>query len=288
MFYIVVSLALVAAAWFFFFRSPAPNYDRKYKDKVVVITGASSGIGWELAQKLSKFRPKLVIAARSEGKLNELKDICIKQGAKEVLTVVTDVSKRADCKNLVDKAVEKFNAIDVLFLNAGVSQAAKVKDSTPEVLDQIMKTNYSGAVDTAFYALPALRKSKGHIVVTSSVVQRLVMAGTSAYCASKAAVSAFFDCLRIEESRAGVKVTVLCPGFVPTGVVENSLTGNGEKFGKTKSLPFRMELGPAVQLAIDAVASNKLEVWYTLPATAIMMLRGFAPNLCDRIMYKVR
>lgn len=75
---------------------------------------------------------------------------------------------------------------------------------------------------------------------------------------------------------------------MPTSVVENSLTGKGEKFGKTKSLPFRMELEPAVQLAIDAVASNKLEVWYTLPATLMMMIRGFAPNLTDRLLYRVK
>lgn len=114
----------------------------------------------------------------------------------------------------------------------------------------------------------------------------LTSLGASAYCASKAAVSAFFDCLRTEEK--DIRVTVLCPGFVPTNVVSNSLTGKGEKFGKTKNLPFRMELSPAVQLAIDAVASNKLEVWYTIPATLIMMLRGIAPNLSDRLMYKVR
>lgn len=230
----------------------------------------------------------------------------------KVLTVVTDVSKRADCKNLIDKTLEKFKAIDVLFLNAGVSQAAKVKDSTPEVLDQVstfpsLALRLQDHEDQLLwccrhrrfclacspclqgthrcYLLRCSKIGNGWFVKLPSEIDVL---GTSAYCASKAAVSAFFDCLRIEECRAGVKVTVLCPGFVPTGVVENSLTGTGEKFGKTKSLPFRMELGPAVQLAIDAVASNKLEVWYTLPATIIMMLRGFAPNLCDRLMYKVR
>lgn len=170
LFFLTASLALVAAIWFFFFKSPAPNYDvriafiprsainqhqRKYKDKVVVITGASSGIGHELAKKLSKFRPKLVIAARNEKALNELKEVCLKEGAKEVrtpvehslntlilivpkvLTVVTDVSKRADCKNLVDKTLDKFKAIDVLFLNAGVSQADRIRNSTVEVLEQV-------------------------------------------------------------------------------------------------------------------------------------------------------
>jgi len=209
-------------------------------------------------------------------------------GAKEVLAVPTDVSVRSDCKNLVDSTLLKFKTIDVLFLNAGVSQADRIRNTTPEVLDTIMKTNYNGAVDTAVFALNAIRESKGHIVVTSSVVQRLCMTGTSAYCASKAAVSAFFDCLRLEECKAGVRVTVLCPGFVPTNVVENSLTGKGERFGKKKSLPFRMELGPAVQLAIDAVASNKMEVWYTMSATLAMMFRSVAPNFFDRMVNGAR
>jgi len=283
------SVVLVALVWFFFFKSASPNYDRKFKDKVVVITGASSGLGWEIAKNVSQYRPKLlVIAARTQDKLDELKDLCTRAGAKEVLPVVTNVASRESCKNLVAETLKKYNTIDVLFLNAGVSQMDRIRNTSIEVLDQVMQTNYNGVTDIAFFALDAIRTAKGHIVVTSSVVQRLCMPGAAAYCASKAAVSAFFDCLRTEESKAGVKVTVLCPGFVPTSVVANSLTGSGEKFGKTKSLPFRMELAPAVQLAIDAVASDKMEVWYTMGATLTMMLRGVAPNLTDRLLYKVR
>eukprot|EP01126_Amoeba_proteus_P010084 TRINITY_DN13910_c0_g1_i5.p1 TRINITY_DN13910_c0_g1~~TRINITY_DN13910_c0_g1_i5.p1 ORF type:complete len:162 (+),score=29.93 TRINITY_DN13910_c0_g1_i5:561-1046(+) len=151
----------------------------------------------------------------------------------------------------------------------------------------IMRTNYFGATETAMFALEALRKSQGHIVVTSSVVSRLVNTGCSAYCASKAALNAFFDCLRIEEFKSGIKVTIICPGFVPTNIVENSLTGTGEKSGKKKSLPFRMELIPAVQKAVDTVASDKLEVWYTFSGTLAMMLRGVAPNFTDRLFFGV-
>jgi len=281
-------VVLVAVIWFAFFKSPAPNPTRKFQDKVIVITGASSGLGWELAKKLSQYRPRLVLAARNEAKLKELMDLCLKEGAKEVLTVSTDVSSKESCKNLVDKTIEKFRTIDVLFLNAGVSQADRVRNTSVEVLDKVMQTNYFGAVDVAMFALDHVRNARGHIVVTSSVVQRLALPGAAAYCASKAAVSAFFDCLRIEECKNGIKVTVLCPGFVPTGVVENSLNGKGERLGKTKSLPFRMELEPAVQKMINAVASNKLEVWFTLQATVLMMLRGVCPNLCDRILYGVK
>jgi len=228
--------ALLVVLWFLFPRSPSRSqYARKYTDKVVVITGASSGIGKELAKRVSKFGPKLVLSARSD--LDDLKKECEVAGAKEVLLVKTDVSVRTDCKHLVDETIKKFGGIDVLFLNAGIGQADRIRNCTPEVLETIIRTNYFGATDIACYALESLRKNQGHIVVTSSVVSRLCNPGTAAYCASKAAVTAFFDCLRLEEYSNGIKVTTLCPGFVPTNVVTNSLTGKGEKFGQQKVYP---------------------------------------------------
>jgi len=250
----------------------------------VVITGASSGIGYELAKQLSAYKPKLVLAARTIDKLKELKEECEKLGAKEVLLIATDVSNREDCKQLIEKTVAHFNSIDVLFLNAGVGQACRVGQITdPEVMEQIMRTNYFGSVYPAYYALPHLRTSKGHIVVTSSVVSKLIVFGASSYCASKAALNAFFDTLRKEEGKL-IKVTVLCPGFVPTDVVKNSLTGDGSASGKSNKLAFAMGLKPAVQLMISSVASNKMEVWYTLGGTVLMTLRGAFPNAIDRLM----
>jgi len=280
-----IFFAVLFLIWFFLFKSPSPNYKKKFENKVVVITGASSGIGYELAKQLSAYHPKLVLAARTVDKLETLKQECETLGAKEVLLVATDVSKTSDCKNLVEQTVKKFNVIDVLFLNAGVALATTVqKAENPEVLAQIMKTNYFGATETAFYALPHLRDSGGHIVVTSSVVSKLVLRGASAYCASKAAVNSFFDCLRKEERN--INITIVCPGYVPTEVVANSLTGDGSKSGRSHKLHFPMQLKPAVQLMISSVASNKMEVWYTLPATILMSLRGGFPNAIDRLMGK--
>jgi len=280
-----IIFTVILLVWFFLFKSPSPNYKKKFENKVVVITGASSGIGFELAKQLSVHHPKLVLAARTVDKLETLKQECEKLGAKDVLLVATDVSITSQCKNLVEQTVKKFETIDVLFLNAGVALATTVKKvQDPDVLAQIMRTNYFGATETAYYALPYLRTSRGHIVVTSSVVSKLVLYGTSAYCASKAAVNSFFDCLRKEEK--DIKVTIVCPGYVPTEVVSNSLTGDGSKSGRNHKLHFPMALKPAVQLMISSVASNKMEVWYTIPATILMSLRGAFPNAMDRLMGK--
>jgi len=280
--YGVVAVILVAI-WFLFFRVPAPNYKSKYEGKVVVITGASAGLGAELAKQLSPYKPKLVLAARTVDKLATLKTECEKLGAQEVLLVATDVSINEDCKKLVEKTIEKFKTINVLFLNAGVGQMCQVsKIQSPDVMEQIMRTNYFGAVNTAFYALPYLRESKGHIAVTSSVVSKLIVFGASSYCASKAALNSFFDTLRKEERN--VRITILCPGFVDTDVVKNSLTGDGSASGKSNKLSFAMELKPAVRLMISSVASNRWEVWYTFGATVLMTLRGAFPNSIDRLM----
>jgi len=290
--YVAATALISVAVWFFFFRTPEPSkaaYEKKFRGKVVLITGASSGLGKELAEQLSVYAPKLVLVARQVDKLNELKASCEKLGAEQVFVIQADVSKPEDCKKLVEDTVAHFSDIHVLFLNAGVAQSDRIRNvKDPSVLKQIMDTNYFGSTNVAFYALPAIRKTKGHIVVTSSVVSKLIMVGGAAYCASKAAVNSFFDCLRIEEFKNGVKVTIVCPGYVPTDILKNSLNGEGQPQKETgKALKFAMGLKPAVQKMIHSCVSNKLEVWYTLQGTLAMGFRGAFPNLFDRIVYRV-
>jgi short-subunit dehydrogenase len=270
------------------FRSPKANYKTKFENKVIVITGASSGLGYELAKELSKYRPKLVLAARGIDKMKTLKTECEQAGAMEVFLVQTDVSIRKDCENLIQATIQKFGAINVLYLNAGVGQATRVSDiKDPSVLQKVMDTNFFGAINTAYYALPHLRATKGHIVVTSSIVSQLTLRGASAYCASKAAVSSFFDTLRKEEK--DIKITILCPGYVPTDILNNSLTGDGSAKGKnSQELSFMTPLDKAVRIMIDSCARNKAAVWFPMGASILMSIRGAFPNAIDRIMIKFR
>jgi short-subunit dehydrogenase len=263
---------------------PRGNAKRKFGGKVVVITGASSGLGEELSIQLSKFAPKLVLAARRIDRLEELKKRCLTAGAAEVLLVQTDVSKQEDCKRLIDDTLAKLKTIDVLFLNAGVAMSTTLfKASTPDVLENVMKINYHGAVNTAFYALPMLRKSNGHIVVTSSVMSTFITRGTSAYAASKAALNAFFDSLRLEEKRNKVNVTIICPGHVETEIQKKSLGADGKPLNSddTKKLGFEVSLNDAVRQMIDATASNEWRRVYTLGGKFFVRLRAAFPQWFD-------
>jgi len=268
---------------------PKPNYKKKFTGKVVVITGASSGIGEELAVQLSAFKPKLVLAARRVDRLEELKKKCIAKGAEEVLLVATDVAVKDECKKLVDQTVAKFGGIDVLYCNAGIGMASTLfKLQSPDVLEQVMSVNFNGAVNTTFYALPYLRKSNGHIIVTSSVFSYFISRGTSAYAASKAAVNSFFDSVRLEEARNKVKVTVICPGHVATEIQKQAMGSDGKPIGKQESqnLGFEVSLHDAAKIMIDSTAYEEWRVIYTYGGDFFCRLRAVFPELFDRTITK--
>lgn len=154
-----------------------------YKGQVIIITGASSGIGHQLAIEYAKMGATLVISARREEELKQLSETCQKQGAKDVLIIKTDVSKEDDCKNLIEKSIEKFGKIDILCLNAGVSSLlyfSEFKDL--ESQKRIFDINYWGCVYCTFYARKYLIESKGKICVTSSLLGKQAAPSRTAYC----------------------------------------------------------------------------------------------------------
>jgi short-subunit dehydrogenase len=285
--YLVASiLSAIIVAWLIFnvVLRPKPNYRRKFEGKVVVITGASSGIGEELALQLSKFKPKLVLAARRVDRLESLKKTCLSLGAQEVLLMATDVGVKDDCKKLIDETVKKFLTVDVLYCNAGIGMATTLfKCPTPDVLEQVMNTNFNGAVNTTFYALPYLRKSNGHVIVTSSVFAFFVTRGTSAYAASKAALNSFFASVRLEEARNKVKVTVICPGHVATEIQKQSLGADGKPIGsEVGNLGFEVSLKEAAKIMVDATALERWLVVYTHSANILSRVRAVFPEYYDR------
>jgi len=282
--------ALIAYAVYRVALRPKPNYKKKFTGKVVVITGASSGIGEELAVQLSVFKPKLVLAARRVDRLEELRKKCLSKGAEEVLLVATDVGVKDECKRLVEETVSKFGSIDVLYCNAGVGMASTLfKLQSPDVIEQVMNVNFNGAVNTTFYALPYLRKSNGHIVVTSSVFAYFISRGTSAYAASKAALNSFFDSVRLEEARNKVKVTVICPGHVATEIQKQAMGADGKPLGKQEdqNLGFAVSLQEAAKIMVDSTASEEWRMIYTYGANFFCRLRAVFPELFDRTITRV-
>ena len=200
------------------------------QNKVVIITGASSGIGKALAEKYASEGWNLVLAARRIDRLQELKS---QLKGVEVLAVKTDVTQEADCKYLIDSAIQKFERIDVLINNAGISMRASIEDVEFEVLHKLMDVNYWGTVYCTKYALPHLLQQKGSLVGVISVGGYIGLPGRTGYSASKFAVRGFLDTIRIEYLKSGLHVLVAAPGFTKSEIRLTALTSNGDIQGET-------------------------------------------------------
>jgi len=193
-----------------------------YAGKVVVVTGASQGIGKALCLELAAQGPKLVLAARDATALDAVAAECRARGA-EALVVPTDVSEEASCRALVERAVGSFGGVHVLVNNAGMGMLARFEDVTDlSLYERLMRVNYLGSVYPTFYALPHLKRSRGQIVAVSSLVGLTGVPMRTAYAATKHAQVGFFDSLRIELRATGVSVTVIAPHFVQSEIRKRS------------------------------------------------------------------
>ena len=188
-----------------------PEY---FKDKVVIITGASSGIGLASARLLGSFGADVVMAARSLDKLQELAPSVNSDPAK-VLCVKTDVTKEEDCRNLIDRTVQEYGRIDILVNNAGISMRAMFKDLDLSVIHSLMDVNFWGTVQCTKFALPYLLQSKGQVVGVISIAGFSALPARTGYSASKYAVRGFLDTIRIEHLKDGLNVLVFAPGETP-------------------------------------------------------------------------
>ena len=198
-----------------------------YEGKVVVVTGASQGIGRALVLELATHRSRLVLAARDEQALAAVAAAATARGA-DTLVVPTDVTSEASCRALVERAVERFSRLDTLVNNAGIGMLARfdgVSDLRP--YEQLMRVNYLGSVYPTYYALPHLKESRGQIVAISSLAGLNGVPLRTAYAATKHAQVGFFDSLRIELRGTGVDVTVVCPYFVQSEIRRRSAGPDG-------------------------------------------------------------
>lgn len=199
-------------------------------NKVAIITGASSGIGKALVEKFALEGWDLVIAARRIDRLQEIKNSI--KGV-EILPVKTDVTQEADCKYLIDSAVKKFERIDVLINNAGISMRSLIEDVDIDVLRRMMDVNYWGTVYCTKFALPYLEQAKGSLVGVISVGGYIGLPGRTGYSASKFAVRGFLDTVRVEYLKTGLHVLVAAPGFTASDIRKSALVSDGSPQGAT-------------------------------------------------------
>ncbi|WP_436668152.1 SDR family oxidoreductase [Latilactobacillus sakei] len=187
------------------------------QNKVVVITGASSGIGKEAATLLAAKGAKLVLAARRESMLAPLAASLIAKYDTEIIYQKTDVTQLADVKALIDSAITKFGRIDVLFNNAGLMPVSMLRDGKVDEWEAMIDINLKGALYGIKYALPIMEQQKsGHIITTDSVAGHFTGEGSSVYSATKYAMRAVMEGLRVEEVGKGIKSTLISPGHAQT------------------------------------------------------------------------
>lgn len=258
-----------------------------YQGSVVIITGASSGIGREMARQLASAGARLVLAARNSAELEAAAMECRHAGG-QALVFPLDVSDPQQCKAMVEAAVREYGRIDMLVNNAGITMWVKAEEVQDiSIFEKIMRVNYLGSVYCTIHALPYLKKSRGRIVAVSSLTGKSGVPTRSGYAASKHAMVGFFDSLRIELSGSGVSVTIVYPGFVSTGIQARGFGADGKPLG---GHPIRdaevMQVGECAAIILRAAARRKREEVMTMRGKIGQWLKMFAPGLVDRIAAK--
>ena len=255
-------------------------------DKVVVITGASSGIGKALAVKYASEGWNVVVAARRIELLNELE-----QNVKNsrILAVKTDVSKETDCKNLIEKTVERFGRVDVLINNAGISMRAIFEDLELDVMKKVMDVNYWGTVYCSRYALPYLLKTKGSLVGVISIGGYIGLPGRSGYSASKFAIRGYLETVRTENQKKGLHVLIAAPGFTSSEIKKAAINAQGRPQGETPRDEDKMMSAEECALHIsNAIKKRKREIILTLiEGKLTVFLSKFLPRFVEKMSYRV-
>jgi len=255
-----------------------------FAGKVVVLTGASVGIGKALALALAPQKPRLVLASRDEAQLGQVAEACRARGA-EAVVVPTDVGSQEACQRLVTRALGQFGAIDVLVNNAGIGMIANFEEVQDLGLyERLIRVNYLSCVYLTYYALPELKRSKGLIVAVASLAGLTGVPTRTGYSASKHAVIGFFDSLRIELMGSGVSVTVVCPDFVVSEIHRRAAGGDGKPLGRSPMQETKI-------MTTEDCASQILGAMERRERMLVMSLRGrlgrwarlFVPGLIDRI-----
>lgn len=252
-------------------------------ENVVIITGASAGIGKALALQLVKQGAWLSLADRDVKKLDEVAIQCRRHACK-ALTVPVDVAQQSQCKNLIEQTVAEYGRIDTLINNAGITMWARFEDIQDlTLIEQIMRVNYFGSVYCTYYALPYLKETQGRIVGISSLTGKTGVPTRSGYAASKHAMAGFFDTIRIELADYGVSVTMIYPGFVATEIRQRAFGPDGWPLGKS---PVRedkvMTVETCARLIAQAAAQRKRELVMTLRGRLGLWLKLISPRLVDR------
>jgi short-subunit dehydrogenase len=258
-----------------------------YRNKTVLITGGSSGIGESFAKNLSLLGAHVIISARREDELLRVQSQLAFPANSNVC--VMDMTNE-DQIDLVCNQILSQHKIDIVILNAGISQRSIVLKTSFKVEERIMQTNFFGLTRVAKHLLPQMiERGKGHFVVMSSVTGKIGVPGRSSYAASKHALHGYFDSLRAEVSDLGLFVSIICPGYVFTSISENALMADGSPQNKIdKNSKTGMQVDDFVKKALKGIAKKKQEMLIGGKETLGVTIKRFFPGLLNNIVKKVK
>lgn len=257
-----------------------------FKNKVIIVTGASSGIGKACAEEFAKRGANLVLAARQYVTLCEVTADLEKRYGIKAVAVQTDVSKEEDCKLLIKQALITFDRIDMLINNAGLSMRALFNELDLSVLKNLMDVNFWGTVYCTKYALPEILKAKGSIVGVSSIAGYRGLPGRTGYSASKFAMNGFMESLRTELLKTGVHVMVACPGFTASNIRVTALSKDGASHGETSMEEGKMMSADTVaHIIADGIAARKRTLIMTGQGKLTVWINKLLPALADKLVF---
>jgi short-subunit dehydrogenase len=254
--------------------------------KVTVITGASSGIGKALALECAKRGHALALAARNGEQLATVAQQCREQFHADALTVITDVTKEHECKQLIEQTAQRFQRIDTLINNAGISMRALFNDMTLDVMRQVMDINFWGTVYCTKYALPHLLQSRGSVAGVSSVAGYKGLPGRTGYSASKFAMQGFLEALRVENLQNGLHVLIACPGFTASNIRNTALNASGNVQGESPRDESKMMTAEEVaRHVMNAVEKRQRTLVLTRQGKLTVLLNKFLPAWMDKQVF---
>ena len=257
-----------------------------FKNKTVWITGASSGIGEELALQLSNKDCKLILSSRNRETLEVVKSKC--QNPDLVAVLPLDLVNYKDMQAKVKEALRLFDSIDILINNGGISQRSLIFDTSIEVDKKLMEIDYLGTIALSKALLPHfVDRQSGYFVTVTSVMGKFSSPYRSAYCGAKHALHGFFDALRMEHEKDGIKVSLICPGFVNTNIARSALTGDGSPLGKQDRATHKgLSTNVFCKRMIKAMERQTFEAYIGRKEVLGVYLKRFFPKLLHRFVMK--
>lgn len=253
-----------------------------FKDKVVIVTGGTDGIGKALVEELLEAGAKVATCGRDNDKLYRLQS---NYPSSPLHTMVADVSNENDCRRLVETTTKFFGGVDILINNAGISMRAMLQEASIDVIRKVMEINFFGTVYCTKYALNSIVERKGTVVGVSSVAGYRGLPGRTGYNASKFAMQGFLEALRTELLDSGVNVMWVCPGFTTSNIRNASLQKDGSTQGfSTLDESSLMTAEECAVITLKSIAKRKRTVVYTFEDKRTIWLNKLFPRLTDRLV----